>query len=225
MVGTDAGGDDRGEIFSGDARAVAFDGPVRTVFPDGAVDLIDASVRFADDVVHVHDFAQADRAGPFHHFHDLGEADLTACRFQIGPRGGDGTRHGEADIQGARSGGAERFPDAVETEDIGDLMGLGDDGGHSVGQDGCGEGAGRHHGALDVHVAVDEAGNDELPGDVDGLFRLKKFRALRPGVDDLSMMDGQIGGDESFQVGVEYLPAGKKQIDGHGEAPFFGIIS
>lgn len=62
-----------------------------------------------------------------------------------------------------------------------------------------------------MHVAVDEAGNDELPGDVDGLFRLKKFRALRPGVDDLSMMDGQIGGDESFQVGVEYLPAGKSR--------------
>ena len=65
--------------------------------------------------------------------------------------------------------------DAFDAEDVADLMRIGDDGCCSLGDDGLGKVARRQHRGLNVHVGINEAGNQVhavavdllLDGDVD----------------------------------------------------------
>ena len=77
-------------------------------------------------------------------------------------------RHHE-DVQRQPVGGAEQPVDALDAGDVGDLVRVADDRGRPARHDGPRELAGRELGRLEVHVRVDEAGDEELPAPVDPL--------------------------------------------------------
>lgn len=212
VVGCDAPGDSGGKFPAGDARAVAFDGKKRRLFMHGINDLVHLAVGFIDDVVHIHYFPKADGFRPCEHGLDVRDADLSAGRFQFRTGGRDGARHGKTDIEGAGTGGLHGFFDAPEPENIGNFMGLRNDGGHAVGKNSVRKGVGRHHRTLDVHMAVDESGNDIFPRNILHFSGSNPFYFISH-IDNAPVPDSESGREKPFQIDIEYLAAGKKQIN------------
>ena len=75
-------------------------------------------------------------------------------------RGRDAGRQHEEKIQGQPGAGGEHVVQADGAPDVGDLMGVRHHRGGPQGQQGPGQFPGRQHAALQVEVAVDEAGHD-----------------------------------------------------------------
>jgi hypothetical protein len=92
-------------------------------------------------------------------------------------------------------------------------MGIGDDGGGAVGQHGLDELTGGDHGALQMDVGVDEAGEDDLSGHVVLLMAAVLPHAhdepLRHGDVSMAELTGEdvdVGG--VFQYQVRFFPSG-----------------
>ena len=75
-------------------------------------------------------------------------------------RGRDAGRQHEEKIQGQPFAGGQHIIQARGAPDVGDLMGVRHHRGGPQGQQGPGQFPGRQHAALQVEVAVDEAGHD-----------------------------------------------------------------
>jgi hypothetical protein len=78
-----------------------------------------------------------------------------------------GGRHDEG-VQGNGSGPGQQGPHAVQPEHVGDLVRIQDHRGRAVGQDRPGELIEHELGRLQVHVAVDEPGEENLARRVEG---------------------------------------------------------
>ncbi len=70
---------------------------------------------------------------------------------------------------GSALGVVEHPPHPLDAQHVGDLVRVGDDGGGAARHDGTRQLRRRHHAALDVHVGVDEAGQDPRAAQVEHL--------------------------------------------------------
>ena len=161
VVGVDAGGDVGVEILAGKARRMA-------------VDLLVVGLR-GHDLLH-HLTVAVDHAHIVHHLRQslhtgmvIEGVDGTVIQIGAGlvqRRGGDAGGQHEAHVHRQVLCGLQHILDAVGTHDVGDLMGVGDDGGGAVGQHRLGKLRGTHQRALQMDVSVDEAGQHQLAGHV-----------------------------------------------------------
>ena len=73
-------------------------------------------------------------------------------------------------VSGKPLGGFDHVADAGGSGDVGDLVGVGDDGGDAVRHDGAGKLRGGRHRGFDVDVRVDEAGDEIVAVQVERRF-------------------------------------------------------
>ena len=122
-------------------------------------------VRIAvDDAVGVHHLGQALYAG-------MVIEGVDGPVVQIGTglvhgRGGHAGGQHEPHIHRQILGGLQHVLNAVGAHDVGDLVGVGDDGGGAVGQHRTGEFAGAHQRAFQMDVGVHKARQHDLAGNV-----------------------------------------------------------
>ena len=161
MVGIHPGGDVRVQGVAAQAGRMAVD---LLVMGLGDHDLLDGGTVAMDNAGVVHHFRQAQHPGMVEVGVDVPPAQLLAVLLKGHGRHAGGQH--EMHIQGKAVGGGDHVVDAAHAADVGDLMGIGDDGGGAVGNHRPGKGRGRHQGALQVNVRVDKAGGDHLAGDV-----------------------------------------------------------
>ena len=168
-----------------------------------------------DHAREVHHLSQPDDPGPAHGLGHVLGADLEACGFQPRRRGRAGRHLGE-DVHGLQQRLVVHHPHTFQPKNVGDLVGVGEDGGGAVGDDGSAELGRGQHAAFDMHVAVAQAGDDVAPTGVDhlglradavagvgadvgeaaggnrNLPAVEHFAALH--VDHLAPADNQVGG-------------------------------
>ena len=113
----------------------------------------------------IHHFPQAD--DPF-----LGQEGLHIAGHQLGAAGleaGAGDAGGDHEEHGQRQPFRliQHVLDAVGAAGVGDLMGIGDNGGGALLEHAFGEPGRMGHGGFDMHMAVDEAGAEECAVSVD----------------------------------------------------------
>ncbi len=149
MVSAYSGSCVGGEVLSSEARRVAVHGP-----PRPGLDFLQHPALTRQHSRHIHHLPQSQ-------YLRVGEEGGEVPRVQVRPCGlqlcGGHTRgKHEEDREGEPAARGEHVADAVEAHDVGYLVGVGDDGGGPPGHHRAGELRGRHHGALDVDVALDE---------------------------------------------------------------------
>ena len=81
-------------------------------------------------------------------------------------RGGDAGGNHEQGIHRQVRSGRQHVVDAVCAHDVGDFMGIGDDGGSAVGNHRPGKFAGGDQAGFQMNVGIDEAGADHLAGHI-----------------------------------------------------------
>lgn len=161
VVGVDAGGDVGVQSFSGEARRMAVDFLVVGLGGDdfgggGAVGSHDAGI--------VHHLGKAQNTGMLKETVDVPVVQVGAAFVHGG--GGDAGGHHEHRVHGQVLGGGKHIVNAVGAHDIGDLVGVGDDRGGAVGNDGPDKFAGAYQAGFQVDVGVDEAGADDFAGHI-----------------------------------------------------------
>ena len=140
---------------------------------------------------------------------------LDVVRAQDRARGfhvGGGHARGQHDEHAERIvlGRVEHVANAVEAEHVADLVRIGDDGGRAARHHGAREFRRWHHGRLDVHVRVDEAGRDDLARHVDRFVGGE----ARPHPYNPSVGNGNVGVVHLAGKYVDDLPALQQQIGG-----------
>lgn len=163
VVGLDSGSDVFFEVVAAEAGGVSVD--ALAVFFGGLDFLHDFGVT-VDDAGEVHHFREVEEGCVAAEFLDGVGSEGGAGGFEVG--GGDAGGDAEMDFAGRLRGELLHVADAVETEDVGDLVRVGDGADGAVGDGDAGELRRGEHGALDVDVGVDEAGA-EVAGVGDGL--------------------------------------------------------
>ncbi len=216
VVGAGAGGQVGVEGFAPQAGGVAVDGPVAY-----GVDLVQAGAVAGDDAGEVHHLAQPDGARQGQGLGDVLGPQGGAGGLQVG--GGHAGGDHQAQLQGQAGRRLHRLLHAGQAGDVGDLVQVAHGDGRAVRHHGAGVLADPEHGALDVGVAVDEAGQEVGAVQVDGLLRLvagaqaghpalvhEDVRLLDlagEGVDDAGVAEEQVPGDVAPGGRDEVLPA------------------
>ena len=207
VVGIDPGGNIGVQVVAHKARGVAVD---LFVVGLGGNDLLDDLAVRPNDAGVVHHLRQALDPGVVVEGVDGPVVQHGAALVHGG--GGDAAGQHKAHIHRQALGGLEHVLDAVGAHDVGDLMGIGDDGGGAVGQYRLDKLPGGDHGALQMDVGVDEAGQYDFARHVDFLDAAVLAHAhdepLRHGdvpAADLVAEYVDIGGVFQHQVGL--LPA------------------
>ena len=159
----------------------------------------------------VHHFGQGDDA-------IQAEVGLQVRRLEPGAGGfHGGGRHagGQAvvDVHRLAVGRGEHVIEARGPQDVGDFVGVGDDGGGAAGQDGAGEFADAGHGTFDVQVGVDKSRCHEAPTEIDGF----SCRTIADGRDP-PVAHGEAAGGHGAGKNVDDLGMGQQQV-GRGVAP------
>ena len=173
-----------------------------------------------------HALAALDHA---HVVHDLGDADHVVHIQDLSHLLGHEHSAGGLETGHGRHGGGRQHIlaetglfgvlqhefDAFDAHDVADLMGIRADGGGAPGKDGAGQVLGDHHGALHVHVSIDEAGDEivalpvvMIPGGHGGLD------ALFTDADDESVQHVHTGGIDLAGKHVEQANVADRQIAG-----------
>ncbi len=134
----------------------------------------------------VHHLGQADDARVFEKQPQIGRLQLRTRGLHVGGRH-TGRGHDE-DPQRQPLAGVEHVADAGDAQHVGDLVGIGDDGGGAARHDGPGELGHGHHARLDVDVGVDQAGADVGALQVE---RLTSLVVTEPG--HAPFEDGDVG--------------------------------
>ena len=149
MIGTDAGCDVRGQVFARQGGAVSVD--------DGTgegVELLEHLGIAVDHTGKVHYFCQAENPGVAPERTELVTAQHGTAGLHVSRRN---TRRGHHEhAQRTVLGALEHEPNSLQAEDVGDLVGVGDHGGCSHGNDGAGELCWRHKAAFDMNMRIDE---------------------------------------------------------------------
>ena len=125
----------------------------------------------------------------------------------------------KAHVHGQVLGGLEHILDAIGAHDVGDLVGVGDDGGGAMGQHRLGKLRGTDQGTLQMDVGVHKAGEDDLTAHIylciAAVFTHAYDQPLGHGDVAVTQLIGEyidIGGVFQHQVGL--FTAG-----GHGDDP------
>ena len=161
MVGIDAGGDVGVQVVAHQVRGVAVD---LLVVGLGRHDFLHRLVIPGNDAHEVHHLRQTLHPGMVVEGVD-GPVVQDGAGFVHGRGRHAGGQH-EAHIDGQALRGLEHIVDAVGAHNVGDFMGIGDDGGGAVGQQGLGQLLGGDQGALQMDVAVHKARQDDFAGHV-----------------------------------------------------------
>ena len=180
---------------------------------DGADHLVGVGVGVVD-ARHVHHLAERGDAVP-----------RSASRMSSGPRSragvleagqrGHAGRDGEEDLQRQAAALLEHPADAVEAEDVGDLVVVDEDGRRAVRQDRLGEPRDRDHRRLDVEMRVDEARDEVGAAGVEEL-RVRAARVARVAEHgDAAVLDRDVGAVEDLAgVDVDEAPARDQEVGG-----------
>ena len=161
VVGVYTGGDVGIEIIAGETRSMPVDFLVVGL---GGYDLLHHLGVAVDGAYEVHHLSQALDPGMVIEGVDGPVVQNGAGLIQRcgGYAGGEHKAHIHRQILG----GLKHIFNAVGAHDIGDLVGVGDDGGGTVGQNGLCKLRGAHQGALQMDVGIQEAGQHNLAGDI-----------------------------------------------------------
>ena len=158
VVGVDTGGDVGVQVVAYQIRRVAVD---LLVVGLGGHDLLHRLVVPGDDAHEVHHLRQA--LDPWMVVEGVDGPVVQHGAGLVQRRGRHAGGQHEPHVHRQVLRGLEHVLDAVGAHDVGDLMGIGDDGGGAVGQHGLHELLGGDQGALQMDVGVQEAGEDDLP--------------------------------------------------------------
>ena len=157
MVGIHAGGDIGVQVVAGKARGVAVD---LLVVGLGGHDLFHHLAVAVDDAHKVHHLRQTLDPGMV-----IEGVDGPIVQIGSGLVQGRGRNAGgqhEPHVHRQVLGGLEHILDAIGAHDVGNFVGIGDDGGGAVGQHGLGKLLGAYQGAFQVNMGVDEARQHNL---------------------------------------------------------------
>ena len=196
MVGVDARGDVGVKILARQARRVAVDLLVVRLRGD---DLRDDLRVVVDDAVGVHHLGKALHSRVV--VERVDGAVVEVCAGFVHRRRRNAGRQHEPHIDRQALGGLEHVVDAVGTHDVGDLVGVGNDGGRAMRQDGLRKFTRRNKTRLEMDVRIDEARADDLAGHVQLLFALIFAHA-----DDQAVCNRDIAGT---QLIGEYVHIGR----------------
>ena len=180
VVGANAGGGVGLQALAEDARGVAVD--VR-----GRKRELGQLVRVAgDDAGEVHHLGEPDHAPAAEEPLEVARVERAAGGLE--GRGGDAGRGHEVDVERHRGAEVGEPVDAVGAEDVRDLVRVGDDGGGAEREDEAGELVHEQLRGLQMHMRVDEAGDDVLALGGDHLAAVVLAEA-----GDVAVADGHIG--------------------------------
>ena len=154
VVGADPGRRVGVQLLAEHARRMAVDVP-------GQGELRELALGAGDDAGEVHHLGEAEHAVPAQEPLQVAGRELAARRLER--RGGHARRGHEVDVERQAGAGVEQPVDTVGAEDVRDLVRVGDDGGRSQRQHEARELVDEQLRRLEVHVRVDEAGNDVRP--------------------------------------------------------------
>ena len=208
VVGIDACGDVGVEILALQARRVAVDLLVVRLRGD---DLRDDLGVIVDHAVGVHHLGQTLYSGVV-----VERVDGAVVQIRAGfvhRRGRDAGRQHEPHVDGQPLGRLEHIVNAVGAHDVGDLMGVGDDGGRAVRQRRADEFLRRDETGFQMDVRVDEAGADDLAGHIVFDLALIAAEAHNQAVRHGDIARQQLIGEyvdirRVFQHQIGLLPAG-----------------
>ena len=161
MVGVHPGGDIGVQVVAGKARGVTVDLLMVSL---GGHDLLHHLAVAVDDAHKVHHLRQPLYPG-------VVIEGVDGPVVQVGPgfvqgRGRDAGGQHEPHVHRQFLGSLEHVFDAVGAHDVGNFVGVGDDGGGAVGQNSLGKLLGAHQGALQMDMGINEARQHDLAGDV-----------------------------------------------------------
>ena len=159
VVGADAGGGVGLEVLAEDAGRVAVDVRRRER------ELLQLVRVAGDDAGEVHHLGEADHAAAAQQALEVAPVEGPARRLER--RRGHAGRGHEEDVERHLVAEVGEPVDAVGAEDVGDLVRVGDDGGSAEREDEARELVHEQLRRLQVHVRVDEAGDDVLAARVD----------------------------------------------------------
>ena len=161
VVGVHAGGYVGVEVVAAEAGGVAIDLLVVRLRGDDLFHYL----RVAVDGAHkVHHFGKTLYAGVV--IEGVDGAVIQHGAGLIQGRGGHAGGQHEAHIHRQILRGLEHVLDAVGAHDVGDLMGVGDDGGGAVGEDGFGKLRGADQRTFQMDMGIQKAGQHELAADI-----------------------------------------------------------
>ena len=160
MVGRDAGGGILPELVQGEARGVAVD---RLAGSTGCVDFAQDLRVFGQHAGEIHHFAQVADIIALDQLLDVVRRDRGAAGLDLAADGGDAARCAEKEVEPCLTAVADHEIDAVDAQDIRDLVRVGDDADGAVGDGDAGVFAREEHRTLNVDVAVDEARQQVWP--------------------------------------------------------------
>ena len=163
VVRSDAGGQVGIQRVSADARRVAVD-----VTGAASADLAERRGVAGDDGREVHHLRHAQGSLSPQDLLDLLEAERPPRRLESARRHARG-RHDEH-VQGDALGRVEEPVHTPASDDVGQLVRVGDDGRRARGEHDLGEALERQHRGLDVDVGIDEPRHQHAPPRVQGLL-------------------------------------------------------
>ena len=200
VVGTDAGGQVGVERGATHAGGVAID-------MGGEMSVELGQLRFVtgDDPGEVHHLGHADGAVAAQEALDVAGGEGAPRRLESG-RGHAGAGHHE-DVQRQVRAAVEQPVDAIGAEHVGDLVRVGDHRGGAVGHYGAGELVDHELGRLDVHVGVDEAGDQVRARDVDLLSAL-----IPAEPDHMAVLDRDVEVQPLFREHGEHMAAREHKV-------------
>ena len=161
VVGVDTGGNVGVQVGAGKTGGVAVDLLVVRLRRN---DLGNGGGVGGDHAGEIHHFRKTQHPGVVEKAVDIPVVQIRAAFVQRRRRDAGGDHKLGVHRQPFR--GAEHIVDAVGAHDVGDLMGVGDNGGGAVGDDCPGKLRGGNQTGFQMDVGVDEAGADDLAGHV-----------------------------------------------------------
>ena len=219
MIGADAAAEELRQLPSDEARAVPLDGEIRPAVLNLADQTIRLGVRVRNDLAAVHHLAEADHLIHVHERLDIIVLDRGTCRLERVIRRRNGRGDGDADIAGAVLRTLHQRADARETEYICDLMRLRDERRHTAAYRAVHKRTWRAHRTFNVHMAVDQPGDDVLPREIDRTARRQR-QFVHADIGEAIAADGNIARDEFFEIAVVDLSSRQQDVDVHSSLLF-----
>ena len=198
------GADARGKVGV-ERRATHAGGMAVDVVREMCVELGQLRFLACDHAWEVHHLRHANGAVAAQETLDVARVEGPPGRFESGRRHA-GAGHDE-NIERQVRAAVEQPVDAVGAEDVGDLVGVGDHCGGAVGEDGSCELVDHELGRLDVHVGIDEAG-DEVSA-----FHVDPFSAfVLAEADHVAVLDRDVEVQPLFREHGEHVAAREHKV-------------